>query len=137
MHCLSICQNFLNICLIFLYILSFICLQSSLHSLKTVKKDNLLTVIVIKEVILQKFQYHGIVLYDWLINSGNMQKRRPCTFGQSLGRPIVQSFSHFFWSPKKNCPVSGNFWSGSDFFGQPNFFLVYQNFFLVYQKIRA
>ena len=40
-------------------------------------------------------------------------KSRPCGFGQSLGRPIVQSFSHFFGRPKKNCPVSGNFWSVS------------------------
>ena len=46
-------------------------------------------------------------------------------------------FLSFFGRPKKICSVSGNFWSGSDFFGQPNFFLVYQNFFLVYQKIRA
>ena len=28
-------------------------------------------------------------------------KRRPCTFGQSLGRPIVRSISHFFWSTKE------------------------------------
>ena len=28
-------------------------------------------------------------------------KSRPCGFGQSLGRPIVQSFSHFFGRPKK------------------------------------
>jgi hypothetical protein len=25
-----------------------------------------------------------------------IQKRRPCTFGQSVGRPIVRSISHFF-----------------------------------------
>ena len=37
-------------------------------------------------------------------------KSRPCGFGQSLGRPIVWS------STKKNCSVSGNFWSVSDFF---------------------
>ena len=37
-------------------------------------------------------------------------------------------FLTFFGWPKKNCTVSGNFWSGSDFFGQPNFFLVYQKF---------
>ena len=30
-----------------------------------------------------------------------LEERRPCTFGQSLGRPIVQSISHFFWSTKK------------------------------------
>ena len=29
------------------------------------------------------------------------QKSRPCAFGQSLGQPIVRSFSHFFWSTKK------------------------------------
>ena len=46
-------------------------------------------------------------------------------------------FSLFLVDQKKICSVSGNFWSGSDFFGRPNFFLVYQNFFLVYQKIRA
>ena len=46
-------------------------------------------------------------------------------------------FTLFLVDQKKICSVSGNFWSGSDFFGQPNFFLVYQNFFLVYQKIRA
>ena len=28
-------------------------------------------------------------------------KSRPCGFGQSLGQPIVRSFSHFFWSTKK------------------------------------
>ena len=33
-------------------------------------------------------------------------KRRPCTFGQSLGWPIVRSISHFFGRPKKNCLVS-------------------------------
>jgi len=26
---------------------------------------------------------------------------RPCGFGQSLGRPIVRSISHFFWSTKQ------------------------------------
>jgi hypothetical protein len=37
-----------------------------------------------------------------LINSGNMQKRRPCTFGQSLGRPIFRSISHFvFVTPRR------------------------------------
>ena len=46
-------------------------------------------------------------------------------------------FSLFLVNQKKICSVSGNFWSGSDFFGPPNFFLVYQNFFLAYQKIRA
>ena len=46
-------------------------------------------------------------------------------------------FSLFLVDQKKICSVSGNFWSGSDFFGPPSFFLVYQNFFLVYQKIRA
>ena len=34
------------------------------------------------------------------------QKRRPCTFVQSLGRPIVRLTSQFFLSTKKNCPVS-------------------------------
>ena len=28
-------------------------------------------------------------------------KSRPCGFGQSLGRPIVRSISHFFWSNKE------------------------------------
>jgi hypothetical protein len=28
-------------------------------------------------------------------------KEPPCGFGQSLGRPIVRSISHFFWSAKK------------------------------------
>ena len=28
-------------------------------------------------------------------------KSRPCGFGQSLGRPIVRSISHFFWSTKE------------------------------------
>ena len=46
-------------------------------------------------------------------------------------------FLPFLVDPKKICSVSRNFWSGSDFFGPPSFFLVYQNFFLVYQKIRA
>ena len=46
-------------------------------------------------------------------------------------------FLSFFGWPKKICSVSGNFWSGSDFFGWPNFYLVHQNFFLLYQKIRA
>ena len=46
-------------------------------------------------------------------------------------------FSLFLVDQKKICSVSENFWSGSDFFGPPSFFLVYQNFFLVYQKIRA
>ena len=46
-------------------------------------------------------------------------------------------FLIFFGWPKKICPVSGNFWSGSDLFGPPSFFLVYQNFFLVHQKIRS
>ena len=46
-------------------------------------------------------------------------------------------FLTFFGRPKKICSVSGNFWSGSDFFGRPNFFLVHQNFFFLYQKIRA
>ena len=32
---------------------------------------------------------------------GTNKKSRPCGFGQSLGRPIVRSFSHFFWSTKK------------------------------------
>ena len=41
-------------------------------------------------------------------------------------------FSLFLVDQKKICSVSGNFWSGSDFFGEPNFFLVYQNLFLVY-----
>ena len=43
------------------------------------------------------------------------QKRRPCTFGQSLGRPIVRSISHFFGRPKKNCLVSE---TGQKKFGQ-------------------
>ena len=30
-----------------------------------------------------------------------LQKSRPCGFGQSLGRPIVRSISHFFWSTKE------------------------------------
>ena len=37
-------------------------------------------------------------------------------------------FSLFLVDQKKICSVSGNFWSGSDFFGQPNFFLVHQKF---------
>ena len=37
----------------------------------------------------------------------NIEKSRPCGFGQSLGQP------------KNNCPVSGNFWSISYSFGRP------------------
>ena len=51
-------------------------------------------------------------------------KSRPCGFGQSLGRPIVRSFSHFFWSTKKKCPVSKTgqkfFWSVSLVEGEQN-----------------
>ena len=47
-------------------------------------------------------------------------KRRPCTFGQSLGWPIVRSISHFFWSTKENLSSLRdwikNFWSFSEFF---------------------
>ena len=32
----------------------------------------------------------------------SLLKSRPCGFGQSLGRPIVWSISHFFWSTRKN-----------------------------------
>ena len=92
------------------------------------------------------------------------QERRPCTFGQSLGRPIVRSISHFFLSTKKNCPVSETqqkilcqslifFWSISDFFVHPllerltkqnsetdqNFFvqsLRLDNFFWLTKKMR-
>ena len=38
-------------------------------------------------------------------------------------------FSLFLVDQKKICSVSGKFWSGSEFFGRPNFFLEYQNFF--------
>ena len=60
-------------------------------------------------------------------------KSRPCGFGQSLGRPIVQSFSHFFWLTKKNCPVSGNFWSVSGNFWSTKFLFGILKFFLVNQ----
>ena len=57
-------------------------------------------------------------------------KSRPCGFGQSLGGPIVQSFSHFFWSPKKTIVQSqGIFGQSLRIFGRPNFFQAYQNFF--------
>ena len=61
---------------------------------------------------------------------------RPCGFGQSLGRPIVRSFSHFFWSTKKNLSSLReflvslweflvnqiSFWYTKIFFGRQNFF---------------
>ena len=58
----------------------------------------------------------------WLFNA--TFESRPCGFGQSLGQPIVQSIYLFFWSTKKICSVSGNFWSDSNFFGPPSCFLV-------------
>ena len=57
-------------------------------------------------------------------------KSRPGGFGQSLGRPIVRSFSHFFWSTKTNIVQSQRIFGQSlGICGQPNFFLVYQKFF--------
>ena len=54
----------------------------------------------------------------------NIEKSRPCGFGQSLGQP------------KNNCPVSGNFWSVSGNFwytkkkfGRPKKILVHQKEF--------
>ena len=53
---------------------------------------------------------------------------RPCGFGQSLGRPIVQSISPFFWSTKKNLfslreflVMLWFFWSTKFLFGIPKF----------------
>ena len=45
---------------------------------------------------------------------------RPCGFGQSLGRPIVQSISPFFWLTKKI------FVQSQGIFGQSLIFLVHQ-----------
>ena len=46
-------------------------------------------------------------------------KSRPCGFGQSLGWPIVQSISHFFWSTKKKFVQSQIFFIHSlEFFVQ-------------------
>ena len=46
-------------------------------------------------------------------------------FGQSLGRPIVRSFSHFFGRPKKKIVQSqGNFGQSLILFGQVSDFFV-------------
>ena len=47
------------------------------------------------------------------------EKSRPCGYGQSLGRPIVRSIFHFFWSTKKIFVQSqGIFGESLNFFGQ-------------------
>merc|ERR1712051_38436 len=73
-------------------------------------------------------QYECYIIFCIAL-SGVCYESRPCGFGQSLGRPIVRSFSHFFWSTKKNCPVSGNLWSTKFLFGIKKNFLVDQIFF--------
>ena len=41
-------------------------------------------------------------IHVFLVSLFGIPKSRPCGFGQSLGRPIVRSISHFFGRPKKN-----------------------------------
>ena len=57
------------------------------------------------------------------INVSATLQQRPCTFGQSLGWPIVRSISHFFGWPKKKLSSlrdpTKKFWSVSDFFVHP------------------
>ena len=52
--------------------------------------------------------------------SGTIHKSRPCGFGQSLGRPIVQSISPLFWLTKKKI------FQSQEIFGQALIFLVNQ-----------
>ena len=43
----------------------------------------------------------GFLWSPYALSFYRSHKSRPCGFGQSLGRPIVRSISHFFWSTKE------------------------------------
>ena len=45
--------------------------------------------------------FSNFSLDNWVGTLRYTLKSRPCGFGQSLGRPIVRSISHFFWSTKE------------------------------------
>ena len=85
-------------------------------------------------------QLHGnfFLFYRWY--NFSLFPSRPCGFGQSIGRPIVRSFSHFFWSTKKKLSSFREFlvslweflvdqekiWSTKKKFGLPKKNLVHQ-----------